>query len=75
MSCGLSASTDARPRLCAGAISQRAELNLETTFSDLSSQGWISLAFIALGFGLMVGDVVGGGRCWCLHSGCKGVHW
>ncbi|EFN59045.1 hypothetical protein CHLNCDRAFT_56692 [Chlorella variabilis] len=38
---------------------EKAELNLETTFSDLSSQGWLSLAFIAMGFILMVFDVVG----------------
>ena len=39
---------------------EKAELNLKTTFSDLSSQGWLSLAFILMGFLLMVFDVVGG---------------
>lgn len=41
---------------------ERAELNLQTTFSDLSAQGWLSLVFIAGGFLLMVFDLVGGGQ-------------
>jgi hypothetical protein len=39
---------------------EKAELNLATTFSTLSSQGYLSLVFILLGFVLMVFDVVGG---------------
>lgn len=39
---------------------EKATLNLATTFSDLSSQGWLSLVFIGLGFFLMVFDIVGG---------------
>ncbi|KAI3433730.1 hypothetical protein D9Q98_003538 [Chlorella vulgaris] len=38
---------------------EKATLNLATTFSDLSSQGWLSLVFIGLGFFLMVFDIVG----------------
>ncbi|KAL4432402.1 hypothetical protein ABPG77_001701 [Micractinium sp. CCAP 211/92] len=38
---------------------EKAELNLQTTFSDLSVQGWLSLLFIAGGFLLMVFDLVG----------------
>ncbi|GAB4819177.1 hypothetical protein N2152v2_006223 [Parachlorella kessleri] len=34
-------------------------INLNTTFSTLSSQGWLALAFTALAFGLMVTDLVG----------------
>ena len=34
-------------------------INLNTTFSTLSSQGWLALAFTALAFGLMVMDLVG----------------
>ncbi len=34
-------------------------INLKVTFSDLSSQGWLALAFTALAFGLMVTDAVG----------------
>lgn len=40
---------------------EKAELNLQTTFGDLSVQGWLSLLFIAGGFLLMVFDLVGGG--------------
>jgi hypothetical protein len=39
---------------------EKAELNLKTTFSSLSAQGWISLALILGGFLLMVFDAVGG---------------
>lgn len=38
---------------------EKPELNLQTTFSELSPQGWISLALILGGFLLMVFDVVG----------------
>lgn len=38
---------------------EKAELNLQTTFGDLSVQGWLSLLFIAGGFLLMVFDLVG----------------
>lgn len=38
---------------------ERPALNLNTTFSSLSSQGWLSLVFILFGFLLMVFDLVG----------------
>lgn len=44
---------------------EKAELNLQTTFSDLSVQGWLSLLFIAGGFLLMVFDLVGGEQGVC----------
>ncbi len=44
---------------------EKAELNLSTTFSDLSVQGWLSLLFIAGGFILMVFDLVGGAQVEC----------
>lgn len=40
---------------------EKPELDLQTTFSTLTIQGWLSLALTAIGFGLMVTDSVGVG--------------
>ena len=39
---------------------EKAEINLATTFSTLSAQGWLALCLVCFGFILMIFDIVGG---------------
>ena len=39
---------------------EKAEINLATTFSTLSAQGWLALFLVCFGFILMIFDIVGG---------------